>query len=67
MGPMIGATWGDDTLQIPYGEHVASASARWSECEPDWVSREPTPLKEPECMEREPSPRGVSPEPTCVE
>ena len=30
LGPMFGATWGDDTFQIPYGECDASASAHSS-------------------------------------
>ena len=58
MGPMFGTTWGDDTFEIPYGESAASTSALSSEWEPDWVSKEPTPSKEPkepECMAREPS------------
>ena len=60
---MLGATWGDETFQIPYGECYASASAHRSEWELDWVSKEPTPSKkpkEPECM-------GVAPEPSRVE
>ena len=70
MGPLFRATWGDDTLEILYGECDASASSPLSEWEPDWVSKAPTPSKEPkkrECLEREPSPRGMVPEPCCVE
>ena len=66
LGPKSGATWGDDTLQIPYGECDVSASAHLSEWEPNWVSKKTTPLKEskePECPEQEPSPRGVAPGP----
>ena len=66
MAPMFGTTWREE-FEIPYGECAASASAQSSELEPDWISREPTPVKEPVCMEREPSLRGVSPEPVCVE
>ena len=47
MGPMFGTTWGEE-LEIPYGECSASASGH-SEWEPDWISREPTPTKEPVC------------------
>ena len=66
-GPVFETTWGNDTLPIHYGEYAASASAHSSEWESNWVSGEPTPSKEPECMEREPSPMGVPREPTCVE
>ena len=65
-GPMFGTTWGEE-FEIPYGECAASASARSSEWELDWISGEPTHTKEPVCMEREPSLPGVSPEPVCVE
>ena len=64
MGPIFGTSWGE-ALEIRYGECAASASAHPSDVEPDWISREPTPTKEPLCMEREPSP--CAPEPTCVE
>ena len=64
MGPMFATTWGEE-FEIPYGECAASASAHSSEWEPDWISREPTPTKEPVCMEREPSPCAL--EPVCVE
>ena len=45
---------------------------RWhrSEWEPDWVSKEPTPSKEPkeaECLEPDPCLSGVAPGPSCVE
>ena len=52
--PMFRTTWGNDTFKIPYGRCAASAPAHLSEWEPDLVSREPTPSKEPEFMEREP-------------
>ena len=58
LGPMFRATWGKDTFEIPYGEYDAWAWAHSSEWEPNWVSKEPTPSKEPketECLEREPS------------
>ena len=66
---MFGATWGDETFEIPYGEWDALASAHSSEWEPTWISKEPTPSKEPkpECLEQVPSPRRVAPEPSCVE
>ena len=64
MGPMFGTAWGEE-FEIPLGECAASASANSSEWEPDWISRGPTPTKEPVCMEREPSP--CAPEPLCVE
>ena len=67
---MFGATWGDGTFEIPYGELEMSSSAHSSEWEPVCVSKEPTPSKEPkelECLVREPCPRRVAPEPSCVE
>ena len=64
MGPMFGTTWVEE-FQIPYGKCAASASAHSSEWEPDWICWEPTPTKEPVCMEREPSP--CAPDPVCVE
>ena len=67
---MFGATRGDKTFDIPYGECDASTLAHLSELEPDWVSKERTlskEEKEPESLEREPCPRGVDPEPSCVE
>ena len=70
LGPMFGATWGDDTFQIPYGDCDASASAHSLQWKPNWVSKQPMPSKEPkepQYMEREPSPRAVAPEPSCVE
>ena len=69
-GTMFGATWGEETFQIPHGEMDWSASAQLSEWKPDWVSEEPTPPEEPmehECLKRGPSPRAVAPEPTCVD
>ena len=68
--PMLGATWGDETFEIPYGKVDASAMTRLSEWEPDWVSKGPTPSKEPrepECLERDPCPSGVAPGRFCVE
>ena len=68
--PMLGATWGDETFEIPYGELDASASAHSSQWEPLWVSKEPTTSKEPkepECMEHDPSRTGVATGPSCVE
>ena len=53
-------------LEIPYGELDASVLAHSSEWEPDLVSKERKPSKEPkksECLVGEPSPRGVVPEP----
>ena len=70
LGPMFGATWGHNTFQGPYGESDASVSAHWSEWECYWISREPTPWKEPkepEYLERVSSPRRVSPKPSCLE
>ena len=70
LGMMFGATWGDETFEILYGQMDWPASAQSSEWEPDWVSKEPTPsreLKEHECLKPDPGPRAVAPEPTCVE
>ena len=67
---MFGATWGEDTFEIPHGEMEWSSSAQSSEWEPDWMSGEPTPPEEPkehECLKPCPSPRAVAPEPTCVD
>ena len=47
LGTMFGATWGDKTFKIPYGEMDWPTSAQSSECQPDWVSKEPTPSREP--------------------
>ena len=69
MGTMFGATWGEETLEIPHGEMDWLASAESSESEPDWVSEEPTPPEEPkedDCVKPGPSPRTVTAEPTCV-
>ena len=65
--PYVRTTWRDDTLEIPYGERGACASAHSSEWEPDCVSSEPGPVKVPDCMLGQPLPRGMSPEPTCLE
>ena len=70
LGTMFGATWGEETFEIPHGEIDWSSSAQSSELEPDWVSGEPTPPEEPkehECLKPGPSPRAVAPEPTCVD
>ena len=70
LGTMFGATWGDETFEIPYSEMDWPMSAQSSECEPDWVSKEPAPSREPkahEYLKPYPSPRAVAPEPTCVE
>ena len=67
---MLGATWGDETFEIPYGEINWPASAESSEWEPDWVSTEPTPsreMKEPESLKPESCPSGVASGPSCVE
>ena len=67
---MFGATWGEETFEIPHGETNRSASAKLSEWEPDWVSEEPTPPEEPkehDCLKPGPSPRAVAPKPTCVD
>ena len=67
---MFGATWGEETFEIPYGEMDRPASALSSEWEPDCVSKEPTPSKERkenECPKPGPSPSAVAPEPTCVD
>ena len=67
---MFGATWGDETFEIPYGQMDWQASAQSSESKADWVCKEPAPsreLKENECPKPDPSARAVAPEPTCVE
>ena len=64
MHAMFGTTWGEE-FETPSGECAASASAHSSEWEPDWISREPTPTKEPVCMERGHSP--CASDPVCVE
>ena len=64
MAPMFGTTWGEE-FEIAYGKCFSSASAHSSDWESDWISRQPTPTKEPVCMEGEPSPS--APEPVCVE
>ena len=70
LGTMFVATWCDETFEIPYGEIDWQASAQSSEWEPSWVSKEPTPSREPkehECPKPGPSPREMAPEPTCAE
>ena len=67
---MFGATWAEETFQIPHGEMDWSSSAQSSEWEPDRVSGEPTPLqrtKQHECLKPRTSPRAVAPEPTSVD
>ena len=67
---MFGATWGEESFEIPYSEMDWLASAQSSEWEPDWVSEEPTPPEEPkehECLKPGSSRRAVAPEPTCVD
>ena len=66
----FGATWGEETFEIPHGEMDWSVSALSSEWEPDWVSEEPTPpeeTKEHKCLKPGPSLRAVVAEPTCVD
>ena len=36
LGTIFGATWGEETLEIPHGEMDWSSSAQTSEREPDW-------------------------------
>ena len=70
LGTMFGATWGEDTFEIPHGEMYGLAPAQSSEWEPDLVSEEPRPAEEPkehECLKPGPSPSAVAPEPTCVD
>ena len=62
--PMFGTTWGEG-FEEPYGEISATRSNDSSECEVDWISREPTPSLP--SRPRPPSPRGVCPEPVRVE
>ena len=67
---MIGATWGEETFEIPHGKMDWSSSAQSSQWESGWVSEEPTPPEEPkehECLKPDPSPRAVAPLPTCVD
>ena len=70
LGTMFGATWGEETFEIPHGEMDWSVSAQSSEWEPDWVSEGPTGPEEPkehECLKPGPSPRPVAPELTSVD
>ena len=67
---MFGATWAEETFEIPHGKMDWSSSAQSSEREPDPVSREPTPPVKPrehECLKPGPSPRAVAPEPRSVD
>ena len=43
LGTTSGATWGEETFEIPHGEMDWSSSAPSSEWKPDWVAGEPTP------------------------
>ena len=70
LGTMFGATWGEETFEIPDGEMDWSASAQSSEWDSDWVSEEATPPKEPkehECLKSGPSPGAVAAKPTCMD
>ena len=70
LGTMFGATWAEETFEIPHGEMDWSSLAQSSEWEPDWVSGEPTPPERPkehECLKPGPSPRALAPEPTSVD
>ena len=70
LGTMFGATWAEETFEIPHGQMDWSSSAQSSELEPVWVSVEPTPPEKPkeyECLKPGPSPRAVAPEPTSVD
>ena len=70
LGTMFGATWGDETFEIPHSEMDCPASAQLSEWEADWVSKEPTSSGEPkehEYLKPGSSPRAVAPQPTCGE
>ena len=70
LGTTFGATWAEETLEIPHREMDWSSSALSSDWEPDWVSGEPTPPERPkehECLKPGPSPRAVAPEPTSVD
>ena len=67
---MFGATWAEETFQIPHGEMDWSSSAPSSEREPDWVFGEPTPPEKPKeygCLKPDPRPRAVALEPTSVD
>ena len=67
---MFGATWAEETFEIPHGQMNWSLSAQSSEWEPDQVSGESTPpekQKEHECLKPGPSPGAVTPEPTSVD
>ena len=58
---MFGATWDEETFEIPHGEMDWSASAQSSEWEPDCVFEEPTPPDEPkedECLKPWPQSSG---------
>ena len=70
LGTMFGATWGEETFEIPLGKMDWSSLAQSSEWEPDWVSGKPTPPEEPkehECLKPCPSSRAVAPKPICVD
>ena len=40
LGTMFGATWGEETFKLHYGEMDWPALAQSSEWEPDWVYKE---------------------------
>ena len=70
LGTMFGATWAEETFEIPHGEMDWSLLAQSSDREPDWVSGEPTPPEKPkeyECLKPGPSPRALAPEHTSVD
>ena len=70
LGTMFGATWGEETFEIPQGEMDSSALAKSLEWESDWVSGNSTPPEEPkehQCLKPGSSPRAVAPEATCMD
>ena len=70
LGTTFGATWDEETFEIPHGKIEWLVWAKPSEWEPHWVSEERTPpeeRKEHECLKPGPKPRAVSPEATCVD
>ena len=70
LGTMFGATWEEETFEIPHGELDWSSSAQSSDWEPDWASGEPMPpaeRKKHECLKPGPSPSALGSEPTSVD
>ena len=70
LGTMFGATWAEETFEIPHGEMNWASSAQSSGWEPDWVSGKCTPPEKPkehECLKPGPCPRAVAPKPTSVD